>query len=95
MELAGLACAQTVAKVYTPDKFPRVLVCCGPGNQGTSQSPTLPLSRNCNSMHGDKVEMDWLLLDISVRLAHPLASLHRILRARTRHVWIQPYHLHA
>ena len=56
MELAGLACAQTVAKVYTPDKFPRVLVCCGPGNQGTSQSPTLPLSRNCNSMHGDKVE---------------------------------------
>ncbi|KAF8625624.1 hypothetical protein AX17_006809 [Amanita inopinata Kibby_2008] len=34
MELAGLACAQTLARVYTKDRFPRVLVCCGPGNQG-------------------------------------------------------------
>lgn len=34
MELAGLACAQTLAKVYNKDKYPRVLVCCGPGNQG-------------------------------------------------------------
>lgn len=34
MELAGLACAQTLAKVYSKDKYPRVLVCCGPGNQG-------------------------------------------------------------
>ncbi|KAJ7643754.1 YjeF N-terminal domain-containing protein [Roridomyces roridus] len=34
MELAGLACAQTVAKVYDSAKFNRVLVCCGPGNQG-------------------------------------------------------------
>jgi len=34
MELAGLACAQSLAKVYTKDKHPRVLVCCGPGNQG-------------------------------------------------------------
>ncbi|KAH8110220.1 YjeF N-terminal domain-like protein [Phellopilus nigrolimitatus] len=34
MELAGLACAQTLAKVYSKEKFPRVLVCCGPGNQG-------------------------------------------------------------
>lgn len=34
MELAGLACAQTLAKVYARDKHPRVLVCCGPGNQG-------------------------------------------------------------
>ncbi|THH01906.1 hypothetical protein EW026_g880 [Hermanssonia centrifuga] len=34
MELAGLACAQTLATVYKKDKFPRVLVCCGPGNQG-------------------------------------------------------------
>ena len=36
MELAGLACAQTVEKVYRKDKYPRVLVCCGPGNQGRS-----------------------------------------------------------
>jgi len=34
MELAGLACAQTLAKVYSKDKYSRVLVCCGPGNQG-------------------------------------------------------------
>ncbi|RPD62319.1 YjeF N-terminal domain-like protein [Lentinus tigrinus ALCF2SS1-7] len=34
MELAGLACAQTLATVYWKDKYPRVLVCCGPGNQG-------------------------------------------------------------
>jgi len=34
MELAGLACAQTVATVYTKERYPRVLVCCGPGNQG-------------------------------------------------------------
>ncbi|TCD70548.1 hypothetical protein EIP91_002894 [Steccherinum ochraceum] len=34
MELAGLACAQTLATVYTKETHPRVLVCCGPGNQG-------------------------------------------------------------
>ncbi|KAH9841600.1 YjeF N-terminal domain-containing protein [Rhodofomes roseus] len=34
MELAGLACAQTLATVYNQEKYPRVLVCCGPGNQG-------------------------------------------------------------
>ncbi|KAK0504301.1 YjeF N-terminal domain-containing protein [Armillaria luteobubalina] len=34
MELAGLACAQTLAKVYDKERFNRVLVCCGPGNQG-------------------------------------------------------------
>ncbi|KAH9002817.1 YjeF N-terminal domain-containing protein [Lactarius hatsudake] len=34
MELAGLACAQTVATVYDKERYPRVLVCCGPGNQG-------------------------------------------------------------
>lgn len=33
MELAGLACAQTVATVYDVKKYNRVLVCCGPGNQ--------------------------------------------------------------
>ncbi|KAL5521026.1 hypothetical protein ACEPAG_8948 [Sanghuangporus baumii] len=34
MELAGLACAQTLAKVYPKATHSRVLVCCGPGNQG-------------------------------------------------------------
>ncbi|GJE91768.1 YjeF N-terminal domain-like protein [Phanerochaete sordida] len=34
MELAGLACAQTLATCYKKDTHPRVLVCCGPGNQG-------------------------------------------------------------
>ena len=34
MELAGQACAVALARVYDKDKHPRVLVCCGPGNQG-------------------------------------------------------------
>lgn len=34
MELAGLACAQTLSTVYAPNSHRRVLVCCGPGNQG-------------------------------------------------------------
>jgi len=34
MELAGLACAQSLATVYDSEKYPHVLVCCGPGNQG-------------------------------------------------------------
>ncbi|KAI0286144.1 YjeF N-terminal domain-containing protein [Russula brevipes] len=34
MELAGLACAQTLATVYGKESHPRVLVCCGSGNQG-------------------------------------------------------------
>ncbi|KAL1950363.1 hypothetical protein VTO73DRAFT_5487 [Trametes versicolor] len=34
MELAGLACAQALATAYSREKHPRVLVCCGPGNQG-------------------------------------------------------------
>ncbi|TEB40186.1 YjeF N-terminal domain-like protein [Coprinellus micaceus] len=34
MELAGLACAQTLATCYQKTTYPRVLVCCGPGNQG-------------------------------------------------------------
>lgn len=34
MELAGLACAQALATVYKRETHPRVLVCCGPGNQG-------------------------------------------------------------
>jgi len=34
MELAGQACAVALAKAYDKTKYPRVLVCCGPGNQG-------------------------------------------------------------
>lgn len=34
MELAGLSCAQALAKSYPPSTHRRVLVCCGPGNQG-------------------------------------------------------------
>ncbi|POW09455.1 hypothetical protein PSTT_06818, partial [Puccinia striiformis] len=34
MELAGLACAQALNKAFSPTTYPRVLVCCGPGNQG-------------------------------------------------------------
>jgi len=34
MELAGLACAQALATVYPRQKYSRVLIGCGPGNQG-------------------------------------------------------------
>ncbi|KAL5635815.1 hypothetical protein ACGC1H_004569 [Rhizoctonia solani] len=34
MELAGFSCAQALSKAYDNKKYPRVLVCCGPGNQG-------------------------------------------------------------
>jgi len=34
MELAGLSCACALADVYGPDSHPRVLVICGPGNNG-------------------------------------------------------------
>ena len=34
MELAGQACAVGLARAYDKAKYPRVLVCCGPGNQG-------------------------------------------------------------
>ena len=36
MELAGLACAQALAKVYPNTTHKRVLVCCGPGNQAST-----------------------------------------------------------
>ncbi|KAI8581380.1 hypothetical protein K450DRAFT_232797 [Umbelopsis ramanniana AG] len=34
MELAGLSVAQAVQKTYPTQKHPRVLICCGPGNNG-------------------------------------------------------------
>lgn len=34
MELAGLSCAHAVAKCFPSEKHPRILVCCGPGNNG-------------------------------------------------------------
>lgn len=34
MELAGLSVAQAAAKVYDKSTYSRVLVCCGPGNNG-------------------------------------------------------------
>ncbi|KAI8033739.1 NAD(P)H-hydrate epimerase [Drosophila gunungcola] len=34
MELAGLSCAHAVAKCFAAVKHPRILVCCGPGNNG-------------------------------------------------------------
>lgn len=33
MELAGLACATALQKAFPVEMHPRVLVCCGPGNQ--------------------------------------------------------------
>ncbi|CAG8481703.1 11652_t:CDS:10 [Acaulospora morrowiae] len=34
MELAGLSVAQAVSKIYDKSNFSRVLICCGPGNNG-------------------------------------------------------------
>jgi hypothetical protein len=33
MELAGLACAQTLAKAFPKEEYRKVLVITGPGNQ--------------------------------------------------------------
>lgn len=34
MELAGLSCAHAIAKCFDASDYKRVLVCCGPGNNG-------------------------------------------------------------
>eukprot|EP00397_Hematodinium_sp_SG-2012_P062706 GEMP01085163.1.p1 GENE.GEMP01085163.1~~GEMP01085163.1.p1 ORF type:complete len:244 (+),score=55.93 GEMP01085163.1:77-808(+) len=34
MELAGLACAHALQKEYAREQYPKVLVACGPGNNG-------------------------------------------------------------
>jgi len=34
MELAGLSVAQAITRVYDNSKYSRVLICCGPGNNG-------------------------------------------------------------
>ncbi|ORX89417.1 YjeF N-terminal domain-like protein [Basidiobolus meristosporus CBS 931.73] len=34
MELAGLSVAQAITKVYQNSTHPRLLICCGPGNNG-------------------------------------------------------------
>jgi len=34
MELAGLSCAVAIAKSYQPQTNKKVLICCGPGNNG-------------------------------------------------------------
>ena len=48
MELAGLSVAKAIAKIYDNSKYPRVLICCGPGNNGECSSSYLqsPLIRN-------------------------------------------------
>jgi hypothetical protein len=42
MELAGLACAQSLAECYPKDKYGRVMVICGPGNQVGAVPPARP-----------------------------------------------------
>jgi DNA-binding LytR/AlgR family response regulator len=32
MELAGLSVAQSIQKIYSPQKYPKILVCTGPGS---------------------------------------------------------------
>lgn len=83
MELAGLACAQTLATVYKNDKHSRVLVCCGPGNQG---GDGLVAARHLGELlvqtHSQKLLIPlfrhvWLLPDRLV----PESTLHDVLRA--------------
>lgn len=42
MELAGLSVSQAVFKVHPPTRGRRILVACGPGNNGSSNSVPLP-----------------------------------------------------
>lgn len=44
MELAGLSCAQALAKSFPPTKHKHVMVACGPGNQ--VRVPLCSLRRN-------------------------------------------------
>lgn len=39
MELAGLSCAQALAKTFPMTSHKRVLVTCGPGNQASASPP--------------------------------------------------------
>ena len=57
MELAGLACAQTLAYVYPLESHKRVLVCCGPGNQG---GDGLVAARHLSEWFGDR---RWIFRD--------------------------------
>jgi hypothetical protein len=88
MELAGLACAQTLAKVYAKETYPRVLVCCGPGNQGNCrpQRKLLAPQRAQLLVLFYQVEMDWLLLDILVGCLVVIISLCLICSSMIRHV---------
>ncbi|KAJ3747555.1 YjeF N-terminal domain-containing protein [Lentinula detonsa] len=52
MELAGLACAQALARVYDKKRYPNVLVCCGPGNQGALQKLVTGLSAKLTLLEG-------------------------------------------
>jgi len=61
MELAGLACAQVLAKVYDKNTYPRVLVCCGPGNQGGDGLVAARHLRVCQE-HSDRRDHFLLLL---------------------------------
>lgn len=38
MELAGYSVAQAILQVYPPDRFPCLLIICGPGNKYATPS---------------------------------------------------------
>lgn len=54
MELAGLSVAQVVSQKYPPDKFPRVLVLAGPGNNG---GDGLVAARHLHHFRYDKIDV--------------------------------------
>ncbi|KAJ9106725.1 hypothetical protein QFC19_003037 [Naganishia cerealis] len=79
MELAGLACAQTVARTYPSSRYKRVLVIIGPGNQyNVSKGSDMPFLAQ---LHREVMDL-WLRgicpgnKDIYQRLLKQCQNLH-------------------
>lgn len=52
MELAGLACAQTLAKAFPKEEYKRVLVITGPGNQVSDSQISVNILHNSLRFRG-------------------------------------------
>ena len=68
MELAGLSCAQALAKSFPVKTHKRVIVCCGPGNQ-VSWTLVKALTIACCADPCYRVETGWSLLVICICFA--------------------------
>jgi len=93
MELAGLACAQALARVYDKERYPRVLVCCGPGNQGMNGER----GSHKHLAHLNSIFLtggDGLVAAQHLGPYNP-SSIFPILERAYRHVRVSANHLHA